>query len=420
MQNQEQFIIKNLKKRDLIVPKNIKLNYEILRCFYYLVGDGSFKKGVYLSNINPKLHKDFIRVFEKYFDLTRKDWIISITNNEKTKIKHIRKTKHFWEKTLEVEKIHRKYKTKFNTNKLGAVKTIYDSINFSRYLLKHIEGANSKILNNSLSQKSLCIILDGILNAEGGASIDKNCLGIHKTTISFNNHDKKEEELFSKVLENLNLLKYSRIEQERRFTFSKWINNYQFLKTFTKNNIIPFSLYPERAIKLFSGFLNHQRTQSINKYLGIINKKDNLTLKEITILLDHDKSSIERAFLRKFKPFGFFTLSGKGINRNPYKVSITLEGKLFLNTTRKAKIWLNKALKQKHKDQIKMEKIFVKKESDTNPKYGCKPDERTIDQLLSYGIVNINKPAGPSSHQVTDYVKKILGIEKAGHSGTLA
>ncbi|MAG77941.1 RNA-guided pseudouridylation complex pseudouridine synthase subunit Cbf5 [archaeon] len=45
--------------------------------------------------------------------------------------------------------------------------------------------------------------------------------------------------------------------------------------------------------------------------------------------------------------------------------------------------------------------------------------ERSVEELLDYGIVVLNKPAGPTSHQVSDYVKRILGLTKAGHSGTL-
>jgi len=45
--------------------------------------------------------------------------------------------------------------------------------------------------------------------------------------------------------------------------------------------------------------------------------------------------------------------------------------------------------------------------------------ERTTNDLIDFGIVNIDKPSGPTSHQVSDYVKRILGIKKAGHSGTL-
>ncbi len=52
-------------------------------------------------------------------------------------------------------------------------------------------------------------------------------------------------------------------------------------------------------------------------------------------------------------------------------------------------------------------------------KYGKKPEERTWQELVHNGIVVIDKPAGPTSHQVSAYVQKILKIQKAGHSGTL-
>lgn len=69
-------------------------------------------------------------------------------------------------------------------------------------------------------------------------------------------------------------------------------------------------------------------------------------------------------------------------------------------------------------EEIKRE-ILVKIESNTNENYGKLPEKRTVEELIQYGIVNINKPPGPTSHQVSDYVKKILNIKKAGHSGTL-
>src|SRR3989338_2820004 len=64
-------------------------------------------------------------------------------------------------------------------------------------------------------------------------------------------------------------------------------------------------------------------------------------------------------------------------------------------------------------------KIHVKKNAVSNPAYGKKPEERNVAELINYGIINLNKFSGPSSHQISDYVQKILGIEKAGHSGTL-
>lgn len=60
---------------------------------------------------------------------------------------------------------------------------------------------------------------------------------------------------------------------------------------------------------------------------------------------------------------------------------------------------------------------FIKQESTGT--IGTSPEERTTAELLHSGIVNLDKPKGPTSHQVSDYVKKILHIPKAGHSGTL-
>jgi len=64
-------------------------------------------------------------------------------------------------------------------------------------------------------------------------------------------------------------------------------------------------------------------------------------------------------------------------------------------------------------------KILVRAEADTDPNHGKDPKDRTVEELLSYGLVIANKQSGPTSHQFTDYVKRILHLDKAGHSGTL-
>ena len=75
------------------------------------------------------------------------------------------------------------------------------------------------------------------------------------------------------------------------------------------------------------------------------------------------------------------------------------------------------------KQQLPFEKIeraiLVRREAESDPKFGRDPFSRPIDMHIKYGIVNIDKPRGPTSHQVSSYVKKILGISKCGHSGTL-
>ncbi len=55
----------------------------------------------------------------------------------------------------------------------------------------------------------------------------------------------------------------------------------------------------------------------------------------------------------------------------------------------------------------------------TTTDYGYFPDRRPLNVLLDYGIILLDKPAGPTSHEVVSWVKKILNLKKAGHSGTL-
>jgi len=42
-----------------------------------------------------------------------------------------------------------------------------------------------------------------------------------------------------------------------------------------------------------------------------------------------------------------------------------------------------------------------------------------MSERLRYGVVCINKPPGPSSHEVSAFVKKLLRVERTGHTGTL-
>lgn len=68
-------------------------------------------------------------------------------------------------------------------------------------------------------------------------------------------------------------------------------------------------------------------------------------------------------------------------------------------------------------EKIQREIVLIKK-----PKvhqYGCYPDDLPTEELIKQGIVLVDKPRGPTSHQVSSYVKHIFGAKAAGHSGTL-
>ena len=68
---------------------------------------------------------------------------------------------------------------------------------------------------------------------------------------------------------------------------------------------------------------------------------------------------------------------------------------------------------------LKPRKRLIKTSATTNAHYGKAPAKRTVRELLNNGFINLDKPAGPTSHQVVAWVKEILDIEKAGHGGTL-
>jgi H/ACA ribonucleoprotein complex subunit 4 len=50
---------------------------------------------------------------------------------------------------------------------------------------------------------------------------------------------------------------------------------------------------------------------------------------------------------------------------------------------------------------------------------GSSPLKRPILDYIKSGVINLDKPANPSSHEVVAWIKRILRVEKTGHSGTL-
>ena len=47
------------------------------------------------------------------------------------------------------------------------------------------------------------------------------------------------------------------------------------------------------------------------------------------------------------------------------------------------------------------------------------PSDRDLDALREFGVVNVDKPPGPTSHQVSAWVRDLLEVDRAAHAGTL-
>jgi H/ACA ribonucleoprotein complex subunit 4 len=63
--------------------------------------------------------------------------------------------------------------------------------------------------------------------------------------------------------------------------------------------------------------------------------------------------------------------------------------------------------------------MVVLDEEPADPEHGWKPAERPPEAMLEYGLIPLDKPRGPTSHEVVAWVRKMVGVERAGHSGTL-
>jgi H/ACA ribonucleoprotein complex subunit 4 len=63
--------------------------------------------------------------------------------------------------------------------------------------------------------------------------------------------------------------------------------------------------------------------------------------------------------------------------------------------------------------------VLIKRTAKTDPAFGNPPEKRSIEMHLRLGAINLDKPSGPTSHEVVAWVKRVLNVDKAGHSGTL-
>ena len=62
---------------------------------------------------------------------------------------------------------------------------------------------------------------------------------------------------------------------------------------------------------------------------------------------------------------------------------------------------------------------LIKSDEETDERFGKRPEDRTVEELIKSSIVIVDKHQGPTSHQITDWIKKMFQLKKAGHSGTL-
>jgi hypothetical protein len=64
-------------------------------------------------------------------------------------------------------------------------------------------------------------------------------------------------------------------------------------------------------------------------------------------------------------------------------------------------------------------RIITKIDEPTNPEWGWIPRNRPLEKYIEYGVINLDKPPGPTSHEVVAWIKRMFNLKRAGHGGTL-
>jgi H/ACA ribonucleoprotein complex subunit 4 len=62
---------------------------------------------------------------------------------------------------------------------------------------------------------------------------------------------------------------------------------------------------------------------------------------------------------------------------------------------------------------------LIKSEEETDPSFGKNPNERNVQELIKSSVIICDKHSGPTSHQVTAWVKDVFQVKRCGHAGTL-
>ncbi len=63
--------------------------------------------------------------------------------------------------------------------------------------------------------------------------------------------------------------------------------------------------------------------------------------------------------------------------------------------------------------------FLVKSNDETDPNRGKSPEKRSLEESIKNSVIIVDKNSGPTSHQVSAWVKEIFGLKKTGHAGTL-
>ncbi|MBI2145961.1 hypothetical protein HYU22_01310 [Candidatus Woesearchaeota archaeon] len=311
------------RKFPITLPKKVSLEPELIECFFLIHGDGHYKEKLFFTNKDIGLHESVIDLLQKYLGIPTSIWKMRINLHESYREKE---AKNFWLNNLKFDK--RQFypsisRTKFNTSAQGNLRIVIDYP-----IVSEIFRNIFIYMQQNLNRKSSFYALNGLFAAEGGAQISE--VGLHRITLSYNF---KEKEMFQKILKNCNVLHlFKDIEQGNNhgiFVLEGWEKLYLFFKEFAIKKITPFNFHNARKQRAINGMIEHSFTKTMCKYLMALSQNKKYTVKEFSEKLQMREDSC-LSTLRKKQYSPFINISGLGINKQPFSISITKQGQELL------------------------------------------------------------------------------------------
>ena len=303
----------------ITLPRYIQITPNLIELCFLIHGDGHYNTKLFFVNKDIKLIRFVMHKFEEILRVPKDTWRARLLFNNSASSDL---AKERWRTSLNLkdEQFYPSVsKCILNTSENGNLRIVIDKL-----IVAYVFRSVFDIVKQNIEGKNALYALNGLLLAEGSAEKTEN-RGLHKITI---NYSSKEKEMFKEILHEAKVIDLIK-DREDRFIIEGWENCYKFFKIFFSNNIIPFNLHTGRCNNALSGFLEHGFTKTMEKYLTILNRKEQMNTNELILETNHLGNSV-RKLLRKKQYTRFVNSLGRGINRNPIIFSITPEGKEFL------------------------------------------------------------------------------------------
>ena len=315
-------IVKN-GTTSVTLPRYLKITPNLIELCFLIHGDGHYNTKLFFVNKDTELIRFVMNKFEEILRIPKETWRARLLFNNSASPEV---AKERWKINLNLrgEQFYPSIsKCMLNTSEDGNLRIVIDKL-----IVAHIFRSIFEIVKQNIKGKNSLYALNGLLSAEGSAEKTRYG-GLHKITI---NYSSKEKDMFKEILSEAKVMDLIK-DRGDRFIIEGWTNCYKFFKVFFFNEIIPFNLHTGRCNNALSGFLEHESTRTMEKYLTILNRKEQMNTNELIAETNHLGNSV-RKLLRKEKYTKFVNSVGRGINRNPIIFSINSEGKEFLTLTK--------------------------------------------------------------------------------------